>query len=141
VVCHMFAADSPQVLIVEDDQSFRRLLQELLQSERIPALIATDGVSALQAINKSRADNEELRVILLDIALPRFSGLDVLTYLHNMGISIPVIAMSADREALARAVVGGAHAALAKPFEIGELLCMLTELCSRHGGQPDASGT
>ena len=70
----------PNVLVVEDDDTIRRLLVEYLRSHvRIQVESARDGVEALHLIS-----TRPWRVVLLDVMMPKMSGVDLLDSLHAL---------------------------------------------------------
>jgi CheY-like chemotaxis protein len=118
---------SPTVLVVDDDPGIRESVTEVLSAEGYRVLEAPDGEEAL-----ARLDGlEERCVVLLDLAMPRMNGLELLNELSRSGRSerFPVVVMSANahpRELEFPQVV----ALLRKPFELDELLRWV-EVCSR----------
>lgn len=81
-----------KVLIVDDDQSIVKMLNLRLQTEGYDTGLATDGKSAVKLAGKYSPD-----VILLDIAMPAVTGVDVLKRLarSKRGGDIPVIIITA----------------------------------------------
>ena len=67
-----------KVLLVDDEEEFVTTLAERLQIRNIATLVATDGVQALQVIEK-----ETPRVVVLDVMMPGLSGLDVLNQIKR----------------------------------------------------------
>jgi two-component system nitrogen regulation response regulator NtrX len=80
---------APTTLVVDDDPHIRLALRELLQDEGIKAIEAGDGKTALDMIDRGGID-----LILLDLELPRVSGIDLLRQLAEAGSAIPVIIVS-----------------------------------------------
>jgi CheY-like chemotaxis protein len=115
------------VLVVDDDPGIRESVREVLSTEGYRVLEASDGVEALV-----RMDGVDGRcVVLLDLAMPRMNGLQLLTELsrRTQMERFPVVVMSANahpRELEFPQVV----ALLRKPFELEDLLRWV-ELCSR----------
>lgn len=68
----------PRILIVEDDTATRQLLRSILEQEGCEVDEAPDGERAVGAIAQRRYD-----AIILDIALPRMSGTDVMEYIAS----------------------------------------------------------
>jgi CheY-like chemotaxis protein len=60
------------ILVADDEESNRELLEELLSREGFEVVTAADGLSALQELNRLQPD-----LVLLDVLMPRMSGLDV----------------------------------------------------------------
>jgi CheY-like chemotaxis protein len=67
----------PNVLVVEDDDTIRRLLVEYLRQTQIDVESARDGVEALHLIS-----TRNYRVVLLDVMMPKMSGVDLLDSLQ-----------------------------------------------------------
>jgi two-component system phosphate regulon response regulator PhoB len=120
------------VLVVEDDAPIRELIQDVLTEEGFNVVTAEDGAQAIQILQQLRPLEEHFCVIFLDLMLPKVAGHDVLRYLHQRGDVVPVVAMSASREHLAQAIIEGAHVAVAKPFEIEDLLALVVRHCPRQ---------
>ena len=120
-------ASSRTVLVVDDDPGIRESIREVLSTEGYRVLEAGDGAEALL-----RMDGVDGRcVVLLDLAMPRMNGLELLTELSRRTPTerFPVVVMSANahpRELEFPQVV----ALLRKPFELEELLGWV-EVCSR----------
>ena len=68
----------PTILIVEDDPVLCRMYEEKFKSEGFNVLIATDG-----RVGLDKALNEKINLILLDVMLPRMSGIDLLDHLRK----------------------------------------------------------
>jgi CheY-like chemotaxis protein len=79
------------VLLVDDDPLVLRLYQEGLSNHGLKVETAVDGVHAIQALRKSRPD-----VVILDLMMPRFTGVDVLKFIRGPGTlsDLPVIVLS-----------------------------------------------
>jgi two-component system, cell cycle response regulator DivK len=107
-----------RILIVDDSEDMRTLLQEILEEEDTYILqFAEDGQQVLQKANEFLPD-----LILLDISLPGISGWELIPQLRAMPTSLhtPIIAVTAhvskaDQE---RALALGCNAHLGKPFDI-----------------------
>ena len=115
------------VLIVEDDESNRQLLELFLQSSHPKILKVENGVDAVELINKQDVD-----IILMDIKMPQMNGLEATKQIKKMKPSIPIIiqtayAMSNERE---EAMKAGCDAYIAKPVKKNELLKIINELLS-----------
>ncbi|HEY1904936.1 MAG TPA: response regulator [Myxococcaceae bacterium] len=123
-------ASPSTVLVVDDDPGIRESVTEVLAAEGYRVFEAADGEAALARLR----DMQERCVVLLDLAMPRMNGLEVLTALSRQEDSerFPVVVMSANahpRELEFPQVV----ALLRKPFELDELLRWV-EVCSRTSG-------
>ncbi len=117
-----------RILIAEDDARLHDLLARALRERSFAVDVVTDGESALveAAINDYDA-------IVLDVMLPRRSGLEVCRELRKRGKRTPILMLTA-RDALLDRVAGldsGADDYLVKPFELEELLARLRALMRR----------
>ncbi len=105
----------PQLLITDDDRDFRDSLAEALARRGFGLLLASDGCEALEIIR-----DQTVHLMLVDMHMPRLSGLETLASLRKLQIPTPCILMSAalddrivdEAEQLSTATV------LAKPFSL-----------------------
>ncbi len=70
-----------RVLVVDDDQDIRDLLQMLLESEGYQVATAADGVAAVEFLTRA----EDAWIVLLDVMLPRLDGMEVCARLRAAG--------------------------------------------------------
>ena len=110
----------PVVLVVDDIEANRELLQGLLEDLHYDVREARDGVEALESIDELEPD-----LILLDVDMPRLDGIAVCEQVkaHPMRRLIPVVILTAsnDKETRLRGVRAGADDYLSKPFDPVEL--------------------
>ena len=120
----------PLVLVIDDDSWIRSLVAELLASEGFTVLEASDGVRGLKLAQERSPD-----VILLDLALPGRSGLEVLTVLKERQSTrkISVIVLSAYALLLAREGARRADGVIQKPFDLSDLLAQVRKAVDRAG--------
>lgn len=119
-----------RVLVADDQQANRTVLCRILERAGHRVQQAIDGEQALDQLS---ADNLDLAII--DMHMPRVSGLDVLRqlrFMHAGGRQIPVIVLSADATAQAArdAEAAGAPAFLTKPVMVARLLETIADLIS-----------
>jgi DNA-binding response OmpR family regulator len=117
------------ILVIEDDRALREglVLNFELHGYRVDA--AADGEEGMQKAFDARPD-----LIVLDIMLPGWSGLDILTELRDRNENVPVLILSA-RGTTDNKVEGlniGADDYLAKPFELPELLARVEAMLRRR---------
>lgn len=114
------------ILIVDDSQSIRVYLQQILKSCDYDDLdFATDGHEVFEMVDKKRQSSEEYDLILLDVILPDINGIDICSKLkneYNMD-EIPIIMVTGrkDKETLKNAFAEGAMDYITKPISSIEL--------------------
>ena len=106
------------VLIVEDDEDLRQIVQWVLEDEGFMVETAKDGREALD-----RAMARKPSLVLLDMALPIIDGYGVAAGLHETyGDTITILTMTADGHAAEKAKRVGAIGYVSKPFELDTLV-------------------
>lgn len=116
----------PRILIVDDEPAIRSLLRRALEDSGHHVIEADDGAAGLEQALRERPD-----AVLLDIALPRLSGLEVCRWLrrHRATAATPVLlitGVAAEGEQAAAQV--GAAGCLTKPFSPAEVAARLETL-------------
>ena len=122
-----------RVLVVEDDPDTRVAVRELLVDAGFTCSEAEDGVSALATIGDDPVD-----LVLLDLALPRMSGTEVLEEVRRdpRHRFLPVIFLSAhgEREARLAELTAGADDYITKPYDAEELVARVSSALRRSSG-------
>jgi len=124
-----------RILIVEDDRLLGEGIQMGLRQAGWQADLVSDGLAARHALT-----SEPFAALVLDLGLPRLSGLEVLKGLRAAGNTVPVLILTA-RDAPQDVVAGldaGADDYMIKPFNLGELAARLRALVRRTGGRAAA---
>src|SRR2546426_4424017 len=119
-----------RILVVEDDAQVASFIRRGLRAEQYTVDLALDGEQGLFL-----AQTGEYDVIVLDLVLPRRSGLEVVRALRQDGNPVPVLILTA-KEELKDKVSGldaGADDYLTKPFGFEELLARIRALLRRRG--------
>jgi DNA-binding response OmpR family regulator len=117
----------PPILVVDDDPKIVSLVRTYLERERFPVVTATDGPSALRAIEE-RAP----RLVVLDLMLPGMDGLTVIRRARALG-ETPILVLSA-RGSTGDRILGlseGADDYLPKPFSPAELVARVRTILRR----------
>jgi DNA-binding response OmpR family regulator len=123
------------ILVVEDDQALSRILVKSIEAAEHTVDVVHDGESGLARAREGGHD-----AIVLDLMLPRLSGLEVCRRLRATGSGVPILMLTA-RSAVPERIEGldaGADDYLVKPFSLGELQARLRALARRGTpGRPD----
>ena len=119
-----------RVLLVEDEESLRRVMKDLLEREGFIVFEAADGVIALDEVDRLAPD-----LVVLDLNLPRLDGYGVLSHLRARPATqrLPVIVLTArgDEESEVRVFEYGASDYLTKPFRARALSARIHSLLDR----------
>ena len=112
------SAEAPRILVVEDDQDIRQLLQDRLRAMGYRIQLAVDGVQAVEVMRGERFEG-----MILDIGIPSIDGMDVLRHIRRWDQQIPIVMVTASgsKESAVRAIGMGAQAYMLKPFDVNEL--------------------
>jgi two-component system response regulator RegX3 len=127
-------ADPPTVLVVEDEESFIEALVVGLKREGFLVKVARDGAEAVETFDAVRPD-----LVLLDVMLPRLSGIDVCRELRSRS-RVPIIMVTAKGGEI-DTVVGlevGADDYVTKPYRLRELVARMRAVLRRAPPQEDA---
>ena len=111
----------PQQVLVVDDQEINRDALGIILEDHYEILYAENGKEALDAM---RADPDGLSIVLLDLMMPVMSGFEVLKAVRGdeqLG-RIPVIVLTADKNAELQALQLGAADFITKPFDVPEII-------------------
>ena len=126
-------ADTPTILVVDDEQSYRDALAVALEREGFDVELAADGAEAIERFDAARP-----ALVLLDVMLPQISGIDVCRELRSRS-KVPIIMVTA-RNAEIDAVVGlevGADDYISKPFRLRELVARVRAALRRNAGRDE----
>ena len=120
-----------RLLIVEDDRTTARFLEDAFEAAGFSTATVTDGGEAFYA-----ATSEQFDAIILDRMLPRLDGLSLLKALRGAGHKTPVVILSALNalEERVRGLEVGADDYLTKPFGFSELLARVNAVLRRNEG-------
>jgi len=116
------------VLVADDDRAVREALERALQLHGYEVALASDGDTALTAVDSRTPD-----ALVLDVMMPGLDGLDVTRRLRRQGNRVPILLLTA-RDGLD----AGADDYLPKPYDLEELLARLRALLRRS--KPEEPG-
>jgi len=129
----MNTADSPRktILAVDDDPHILEVLEVRLVSAGYDVVTATDGLEALQVLDKT-----PVRLVISDIRMPGMSGTRLQQEMERRGLRLPIIFLTAHGSipGAVEAIKHGAVDYLTKPFDGQELLTRVTEVFAKAAG-------
>ena len=116
------------MLIVEDDQDVGIGLQDFFDLKGYDVTLATDGELAMEKIKE-----QEFDIVLLDIMLPKKNGFDVLKESQELGVTAPVLMLTAkgEQEDILKGFGLGAEDYVTKPFNAEELAARVKAILHR----------
>ena len=126
--------DTQIVSIVDDDESLRRSLKNLLASAGFRVETFASAEAFLQSSQQG-----QIGCLVLDLRMPGMNGFDLLGHLSATGSRIPAIILTAhgDDEARRRSLQSGAVAFLSKPFNSDVLLGAVRTALGQGGRRPE----
>ena len=123
-----------KILVIEDETGLREAVIEALKQENYLAEGTGDGETGIDMIRSGLYD-----LVILDIMLPGLSGIDVLTIVRRMKVTIPIILVTAlsQLEDKITGMDSGADDYITKPFEMQELLARIRMIDRRNSMSRD----
>lgn len=121
------------VLIVDDDPGVVTVLKDALgafrQEHAYKVQTVGDGADALAALQRDQFD-----LVLLDMYMPRMSGLELLVQMHRLKMQTPVLMLTGneDTRTAANALASGIFAYIPKPFDLQQLEHLVSLAISSH---------
>ena len=118
-----------KILIIEDDKALREGLSLNFKLQKYEVITASNGIDGMQMAFDCKPD-----LIVLDMMLPGWSGMDILTELREKHEDVPVLILSA-RDQTRHKIKGlslGADDYVTKPFELPELLARVEVMLRRQ---------
>lgn len=111
-----------KILIVDDEQSIRRALKEILELEKYQVEEAVDGLDCLVKLKQNEYD-----AIILDIKMPKMDGMEALDKIQSLAVDTPIVMISghATIDTAVEAVKKGAYDFISKPPDLNRLLITL----------------
>jgi two-component system, response regulator PdtaR len=131
------AAERPfSILIADDDKGNRETLGELLAARGFRTVLAADGGEAVEIVQVHM-----VHLVLLDLHMPRLTGLEAVEIVRQINALLPAILMTADatREVLKQALQAHVYSVIPKPVNANIVLHTLTRaLAQVYGPSPEA---
>ncbi len=128
------AGIAARILVIDDETGIRESLEVLLTLEGYAVRVAADGEEGLRML-----DLESLDLVLLDLALPGQSGLELLPQIKERQPDLPVIMITAygTVENIVEAVRAGAENFIQKPWDNEKLLADIRSAVARHRAEEE----
>jgi DNA-binding NtrC family response regulator len=125
---------NPRILIIDDETAIRESLDTLLTLEGFMVSMAGDGPSGLEMLSRNEYD-----LLLLDLALPGESGIDLLPRIVEMQPNLPVIMITAYGTVgnVVDAIRAGAENFVQKPWDNEKLLADIRAAVGRHRAEEE----
>jgi CheY-like chemotaxis protein len=122
------------ILITDDDVGCREALREIVEPEGFRTLLASSGEEALEIMHQ-----EMVHLALLDMQMPRLTGLETLELLHQMNAVLPCILVTAEATevVIRRAFRARAYSVIPKPVSKHVVLYTVVRALGRVYGRPD----
>ncbi len=116
-----------RILVVDDSSFSRRIIVKMLKTSGHVVVEACDGIEAIQ-----QAQSKSFDLIFMDVRMPNMDGLEATRTLRQSGLTIPIIALTADaREGdVEKVLTAGYNEHLPKPFNHNTLLSVLKKYLS-----------
>lgn len=117
-----------QIMVVEDDINARRLMQAVLEQNGYEAVCASDGLEALEIMDKKHID-----LIVLDVMMPNMDGYALTRELRSGGNYVPILMVTAKQSALDKkeGFLSGTDDYMVKPVDEEEMLLRISALLRR----------
>lgn len=117
-----------RILVIEDDPTVGQYIKHGIEEQRWAVDLVVDGEAG-----ESRAMSEAYDLVILDMRLPKKSGIDVLNTLRSRGFERPILVLTAQDalDAKVTALRAGADDYVTKPFAFEELLARIEALARR----------
>jgi DNA-binding NtrC family response regulator len=127
-------AGSPRILIIDDEAAIRESLETMLTLEGFTVALSTDGASGMEQLARNQFD-----LLLLDLALPGESGMDLLPRIVEMYPTLPVIMITAfgTMGNVVEAIRAGAENFVQKPWDNEKLLADIRTAIARHRAEEE----
>src|SRR5271163_81543 len=122
-----------QILVVDDDATTRQMIRGILKKAGHAVSMASDGVAALRALKRKNFD-----LVLLDIWMPKMTGLGLLGTLHGEKHIPKIIVMTSDTtsDTLLTSMRGHVYQFLMKPLDADSLQSAVENALSTHPAVP-----
>jgi len=120
--------EAPSLLITDDDRAFRETLRGVFVPQGYRTLLAGDGEEALSIVRE-----EEVHLVLLDMHMPKLTGLETLRQVKQFKSILPCILLSAhlDELIIEQARIAQAFSVLSKPITVHQITRIVRQALER----------
>jgi CheY-like chemotaxis protein len=121
--------ERPSILITDDDRSARETLREIFEPVGYRTLLAESGEEAIDIVTQ-----EDVHLALMDLHLPRLSGLETISLCRQIKRVLPVILITAeqDEHLLRKALSANAFCVLAKPVSKNVIIYVVSRALQKY---------
>lgn len=123
-----------KILIVEDNDNLRRMMDIYLKQNNFETYLAKDGLEALDILDCNSVD-----MIICDIMMPKMNGFELIEELRSVYVDLPIIIVTA-KESKEDKIIGfelGTYDYMTKPIDLEELLMRIKALLRRYNVKND----
>ena len=119
------ALTGKRVLMADDDEMNKLLVQHILETYQMQVDTAIDGAEAEEKLTQNNYD-----IVLMDLHMPKMGGLEVVEHIRKKQIPVPIIAVTGNvmKGEKDKCLAAGMNAYISKPYNEAELLQKMTEL-------------
>ncbi len=116
------------ILVVDDEETFLEIIASLLSQKHYSVTTASDGIAAINKLQSTSFD-----LVLLDLKMPRVDGLEVLKYIKDHFLDMPVIMVTgvSDIKLAVECMQLGAYSYVNKPVSADEILTVIDRALER----------
>lgn len=131
--CFVLPRPPAQILLAEDDQEMRAMIADQLRDDGHHVIETQNGMQLIRAAYRFEAAQLPFDLLITDIRMPGWNGLEALDHLRRAGMELPVIVMTAFGDARLHAMARSLGAALVldKPFDLDDLRAAVARLLDR----------
>ncbi len=120
-----------RILLAEDNPVNQKVAKTMLEKQGFQVIIANNGKEAVELLTKESFD-----LVLMDVQMPEMDGLEATKKIRELGIKIPIIALTANafEEDRKRCLEAGMDEYISKPIKIEELLNIISKFFEAEAG-------
>jgi CheY-like chemotaxis protein len=120
--------ETPTLLITDDDPGFRETLRVVFEPRGFRTLLAGDGEEAIEIVHQ-----EQIHLVLLDVHMPRLTGLETLRQLKEFRAMLPCILLTAqlDERIVEQARMAHAYSVLSKTVTLRQITGVVFQALQR----------